>query len=840
KIKSLWAVLPNGTLSIRRAGPQHGGQYLCTAASPLGAARLLVTLAVLAEPPRIAGGRPLTAHSGDTAALPCRARGSPAPSISWLLPNGTRLSRSAAGSGRAGVRPDGTLLIRAVSVYDRGLYTCLAENPAGTDSLAVKLQVVAAPPTVLEEKRQSVAGTAGDSLELPCTVRGKPEPSVHWVLPDGTAVRPLQTVRPGVLVFPNGTLLLGGAAPSDSGSYECIATSSTGSDRRVVSLAVRSRDTLPKIASASQELTRLNFGERLLLNCTASGEPKPRIIWRLPSKAVVDQMGSRIHVYPNGSLAIEAVTEKDAGDYLCVARNRIGDDLILMKVSITMKPAKIDHKQQFKKLVPFGKDFRVDCKASGSPTPEISWGLPDGTVVNNAMLADDSGRRARRYVLFDNGTLHLNKAGVAEGGDYTCYAQNTLGRDEMKIHVTVVVAAPQIKHSDRTHVTVAAGDTALLDCEAAGEPRAQISWLLPSSELISSSSGRLSLHANGSLSIGASSLLDAGQYLCLARNPGGDDTKLYRLDVAAKPPTINGLHRNKTIMKVTAVRHSKKHIDCRAEGTPPPQIMWIMPDNIFLTAPYYGSRIVVHKNGTLEIRNIRPSDTGDFICVARNDGGESVLVVQLEVTEMLRRPMFKNPFNEKIIAKPGKTITLNCSVDGNPPPDISWMLALQEWWGHSRNDEDTAGMVGTLQEWWGHRLHLGWDHPCNGFHQRQPQARECLNTSTAFNLQRLGKGDGKGKSALAVFAGIGSLHVEGISNESGIKALLLCKATANTDYQTRYPSGNVPRELLYRQSASVPYCPPCVTVTGTDQRGKGRLGTKEQVYWDADHLLHVF
>ncbi|KAF2978047.1 hypothetical protein EK904_013898, partial [Melospiza melodia maxima] len=387
-----------------------------------------------------------------------------------------------------------------------------------------------------------------------------------------------------------------------------------------------------------------------------------------------NRMGSRIHVYPNGSLAIEAVTEKDAGDYLCVARNRIGEDLILMKVSIAMEPAKIDHKQQFKKLVPYGKGFRVDCKASGSPTPAISWGLPDGTVVNDAMLADDSGHGARRYVLFHNGTLHLNKAGVAEGGDYTCYAQNTLGRDEMKIHVTVVVAAPQIKHNHKTHVAVTAGDTAQLDCEAAGEPRAQIFWLLPSSEMISSSTDRHSLHANGSLSIGQAGLLDAGEYLCVARNPGGDDSKLYRLAVAAKAPIINGLHRNKTIMKVTAVRHSKKHINCRAEGTPPPQIMWIMPDNIFLTAPYYGSRVVVHKNGTLEIRNIRPSDTGDFICVARNDGGETVLVVQLEVTEMLRRPMFKNPFNEKIIAKPGKPITLNCSVDGNPAPDISWML----------------------------------------------------------------------------------------------------------------------------------------------------------------------
>ncbi|NXQ25555.1 IGS10 protein, partial [Alaudala cheleensis] len=408
-------------------------------------------------------------------------------------------------------------------------------------------------------------------------------------------------------------------------------------------------------------------------------------------------MGSRIHVHPNGSLAIEAVTDKDAGDYLCVARNRIGEDLILMKVSVTMKPAKIDHKQQFKKLVPYGKDFRVDCKASGSPTPEISWGLPDGTLVNNAMLADDSGHRTRRYVLFHNGTLHLTKAGVAEGGDYTCYAQNTLGRDEMKIHVTVVVAAPQIKHNYRTHIRVAAGDPALLDCEAAGEPRAQIFWLLPSSEMISSSTARHSLHANGSLSLGRASLGDAGEYLCVARNPGGDDTKLYQLDVAAKAPIINGLHRNKTIVKVTAVRHSKKHIDCRAEGTPPPQVTWIMPDNILLTAPYYGSRIVVHNNGTLEIRNIRPSDTADFICVARNDGGEAVLVVQLEVTEMLRRPMFKNPFNEKIIAKPGQAITLNCSVDGNPPPDISWMLPNGTWFPSStRTPQFVTGSSGTL------------------------------------------------------------------------------------------------------------------------------------------------
>ncbi|XP_059678866.1 immunoglobulin superfamily member 10 [Gavia stellata] len=697
-----WMVFANGTLFIAQVGLEDRGQYLCTAANAHGVAQLLVTLSVVAYPPRITGGRwqLLTAHSGKPLAMKCRAEGRPPPTVWWVLANKTHISDSSTGNNKVHVEPDGTLIIKEVTVYDRGLYTCMAKNPAGTDTLVVKLQVIAAPPAILEEKRQRVEGMMGEDLKLPCTVRGNPQPSVHWVLFDGTVVKPLQLVNAKLFLFSNGTLHLSSIAPSDSGNYECIATSSTGSERRVVSLVVEHRDTLPKIAAASQEMTQLNFGDKLLLNCTATGEPKPRIIWRLPSKAVVDQwhrMGSRIHVYPNGSLVIEAVTEKDAGDYLCVARNKIGDDLILMKVSITMKPAKIDQKQYFKKLVPYGKDFKVDCKASGSPTPEISWSLPDGTVINNAMLADDSGRRTRRYVLFDNGTLYLNKAGVTEGGDYTCYAQNTLGRDEMKIRVTVIMSAPQIKHNYKTYVKVKAGDTALLDCEAAGEPKPKIFWLLPSSDMISSSTARHFLHLNGSLSVRQVKLLDAGEYMCVARNPGGDDTKLYKLDVVAKPPIINGLYVNKTIMKVTAVKHSKKQIDCRAEGTPPPQIMWIMPDNIFLTAPYYGSRIVVHKNGTLEIRNIRLSDTADFICVARNDGGESMLVVQLEVLEMLRRPMFKNPFNEKIIAKPGQATTLNCSVDGNPPPDVSWMLPNGTWFSSSiKTSQFLTGSNGTL------------------------------------------------------------------------------------------------------------------------------------------------
>ncbi|XP_020925265.1 immunoglobulin superfamily member 10 isoform X3 [Sus scrofa] len=675
---SRFQVLPNGTLSIQKVDIQDRGQYLCSASNSFGTDRLHVTLSVVSYPPRILERRTkeITVHSRSTVKVKCRVEGRPSPTISWILANQTVVSKSSEGNGQALVMSDGTLVIHNISIYDRGFYKCMASNPVGQDSLLIKIQVIAAPPVILEQKRQVITGAWGKSLKLPCTAKGTPQPGIHWVLSDGTEVKPLQFINSKFL-FSNGTLLIRNMASSDTGTYECIATSSTGSERRVVILTVEDQETIPRIESASQKWTEVNLGDKLLLNCSAIGEPKPKIIWRLPSKAVVDQwhrMGSRIHVYPNGSLLIGSVTEKDSGDYLCVARNKMGDDLTLMHVSLRWKPAKIDHKQHFRKQAFHGKDFQVDCKASGSPLPEISWSLPDGTVINNAMQADDSGLRNRRFTLFDNGTLYFNKVGMAEEGDYTCYAQNTLGKDEMKVHLTVITAAPRIRQGSRANTRVKAGDTAVLDCEVIGEPKPKIFWLLPSSDVISFSQDRYTFHPNGSLSISKVKLLDSGEYVCVARNPSGDDTKMSKLDVVAKPPLINGLYTNKTVMKATAVRHSKKHFDCRAEGTPSPQIMWIMPDNIFLTAPYYGSRITVHKNGTLEIRNVRLSDSADFTCVARNEGGESVLVVQLEVLEMLRRPTFRNPFNEKIVAQLGKPTALNCSVDGNPPPEIIWIL----------------------------------------------------------------------------------------------------------------------------------------------------------------------
>nr|XP_009289666.1 immunoglobulin superfamily member 10 [Danio rerio] len=673
-------VLKNGTLLIHRTNIKDHGQYICIAENDYGSDKLVVTLSVVAYPARILETkmRDLKILAGKTVHMACRTEGRPVPIVSWILPNHTEVKGPNGEHGRVKVSPMGTLTIQEVSVSDHGHYKCVASNPGGTDTATVHLQVVATLPVILEEKQQLVKADAGQNLFLPCTTHGDPQPTTHWVLHNGVIVLPLTYSHTKISVFANGTLYLRNLDVSESGKYECIATSSTGSERRVVTLSVKRTETIPRIVVTSRHHTDVEYGGQLHLNCSAVGNPTPEIMWRLPSKVLVDKthrMGSRIKVLENGTLIIESLNEKDSGDFLCVARNKVGDDTQLMKVSVSMKPARIEPSVFSRKQVPYGNDLKVDCVAAGVPMPEISWGLPDGTLLNSALQADETeGDQLKRYILFNNGTLYLNTVGTDEEGDYTCYAENKLGKDKMHVHISVLTAAPYIQHPKLSNARVNPGGNVRFDCKVIGEPKPKVFWMLPSKDIIAASNERYFVHANGSLDIRNVKLSDAGEYVCMARNAAGEENKVYKLDIDGNPPIINGFKQNRTVLKDTAIKYTRKLIDCNAEGDPVPKITWIMPDNIFLTAPYYGSRINVHVNGTLEIRNVRPSDTAEFICIAQNDGGEAVMLVQLEVTDKLMRPIFKNPFNERVVTRVGRTAVLNCSADGQPTPDIIWTL----------------------------------------------------------------------------------------------------------------------------------------------------------------------
>lgn len=78
-------------------------------------------------------------------------------------------------------------------------------------------------------------------------------------------------------------------------------------------------------------VTVLNFTD-IVLDCMASGEPPPTIVWTHNNEPVVSE--PRVKVLANGSLAIKMLTMSDNGLYVCTAENPLGtarsDSALLM------------------------------------------------------------------------------------------------------------------------------------------------------------------------------------------------------------------------------------------------------------------------------------------------------------------------------------------------------------------------------------------------------------------------------------------------------------------------------------------------------------------------------
>uniref|UniRef100_A0A672IRB7 Ig-like domain-containing protein n=1 Tax=Salarias fasciatus TaxID=181472 RepID=A0A672IRB7_SALFA len=281
----------------------------------------------------------------------------------------------------------------------------------------------------------------------------------------------------------------------------------------------------------------------------------------------------------------------------------------------------------------------------------------------------------RRYVVFDNGTLYLNDVGTPEEGDYTCYAENQLGKDEMKIRVKVKAGAspPQIQGKDQKSLSVHYGETVTLRCDAGGEPPPVITWISPTNRVIAPALDKYQVLNDGTLVVQKVQRFDAGNYTCLARNKAGHDHKVTALEVLVTPPVISGL-RGAAAIRVSAVQDQPKLLDCVAKGTPAPRVMWVLPGNVILPAPYYSKRMAVHLNGTLEIRSAKKTDSGQLTCIARNEGGEVKMVVDLTVKEAVARPQVRGPEADGRSLTVGNAMTLNCSLEGTALSHVTWIL----------------------------------------------------------------------------------------------------------------------------------------------------------------------
>ena len=94
------------------------------------------------------------------------------------------------------------------------------------------------------------------------------------------------------------------------------------------------------------------------------------------------------------------------------------------------------------------------------------------------------------------------------------------------------VALPVIQ--SQSSVDASAGQQAILHCSATGIDTPTISWASGGVDVGTSNNSRLTLHANGSLVINSTRVLDTGSYFCIAKNKAGTTTAVTALNVTGK------------------------------------------------------------------------------------------------------------------------------------------------------------------------------------------------------------------------------------------------------------------------------------------------------------------
>lgn len=289
-------VHPNGTLIIRNTQLMDGGQYLCMVQNQYGTDKMVVNLVVISQHPRVLQpqNRDITVYLGGKVDLNCEVEGHPRPKVTWVLPNHVHMAAAQLDvplQQRVVVLSNGTLQISQASYTDRGIYKCIGSSAAGADTVLVHLHVLALPPVIQQTQHENTTLPEGSTAYIHCTATGTPQPVISWITPDGVQLTASQfSTGRNLIVFPNGTLYIRRLGPGNAGRYECSASNAVKSSRRTVILSIRKNLSSSKasITSSSPHRTDVIYGSKLLLNCMATGEPDPWIIWRTPSKKLVD------------------------------------------------------------------------------------------------------------------------------------------------------------------------------------------------------------------------------------------------------------------------------------------------------------------------------------------------------------------------------------------------------------------------------------------------------------------------------------------------------------------------------------------------------------------------
>ncbi|XP_025070345.1 roundabout homolog 1 isoform X5 [Alligator sinensis] len=364
-------------------------------------------------------------------------------------------------------------------------------------------------------------------------------------------------------------------------------------------------------------------GEPAVMECQPPrGHPEPTISWKKDGSPL-DDRDERITIR-GGKLMITYTRKNDAGKYICVGTNMVGErESEVAELTVLERPSFVKRPSNLAVTVEDSAEFK--CEARGDPVPTVRWRKDDGELPK------------ARYEIRDDHTLKIRKVMAGDMGSYTCVAENMVGKAEASATLTVQVVSepPHFVVKPRDQVA-ALGRTVTFQCEATGNPQPAIFWRREGSQNLlfsyqpPQSSSRFSVSQTGDLTITNVQRSDVGYYICQTLNVAGSITTKAYLEVtdviADRPPPVI---RQGPVNQTVAVDGTLV-LTCVATGALMPTILW-KKDGVLISTQ--DSRIKQLETGALQIRYAKLGDTGRYTCIASTPSGEATWSAYIEVQE---------------------------------------------------------------------------------------------------------------------------------------------------------------------------------------------------------------
>uniref|UniRef100_A0A8B9TEU8 Immunoglobulin superfamily DCC subclass member 3 n=1 Tax=Anas platyrhynchos TaxID=8839 RepID=A0A8B9TEU8_ANAPL len=296
--------------------------------------------------------------------------------------------------------------IRGDGSSDEGEYDCVAQNHYGL-VVSRKARIQAATMSDFHVQPQNAVVEEGGVARFQCQIHGLPEPVILW----HKNRMPVNTDNERYTLLPKGVLQITGLRAEDSGIFHCVATNIANVKfSREARLTVSgSHSTVykdPMILVGPENLT-LTVHQTAVLECIATGNPRPIVSWSRLGKRPPRLAVEGIQVLGTGNLMISDLTGR----------------------LVVQAPAEfVQHPQSISR--PVGTTAIFTCVAQGEPPPQITW-------LRNGQILETSDHIKLKN---NNSTLSIYGINQADEAIYQCIAENSAGSTQASARLTVLWA----------------------------------------------------------------------------------------------------------------------------------------------------------------------------------------------------------------------------------------------------------------------------------------------------------------------------------------------------------------------------------------------------------------